>query len=414
MLGKRKVLRLLVGLSLGLAFFGCVGLPRRRPPLDAPAQEQQVCKRRWRRHAVQPPVTQVPADPIPVEPLPVPPATSITTPTTTSPAPPDPLSRVPRPTGATAPPVTSPSPIAARGTPPSDPPPPLTPGLEPPPPPPTAPPSSAPQPDLPRSTPRTKVPVTPARTEVPTQPTPITPAVTNGPFAALRQLHQASTRQYARIDAYIVRLTRREFVKGKLQPEEVLLFKFRKAPLSVYLKWVGQAGRGREVVYVKGQHENKLHTLLAAGDMPFAPAGKRIALSPDSVFVRGASRHSITEAGIGTLIDHFGTLIDALERGDTRQGTLTYLGLQKRPEFIAPVEGVEWKLPPGAEEGLPRGGKRWCFVDPENHLPVLIITHDDRGQEVEYYRYDRFQYPVPLDDTDFDPDKLWGAARDQR
>ena len=73
---------------------------------------------------------------------------------------------------------------------------------------------------------------------------------------------------------------------------------------------------------------------------PFAPAGKRIALSPDSIFVRGASRHSITEAGIGTLIDAFGTLIDAQERGDTSHGTLTYLGLQKRPEFAAPVEGV--------------------------------------------------------------------------
>jgi len=258
------------------------------------------------------------------------------------------------------------------------------------------------------------VPAKPARTEVPAQPGTATPAAALSPLAAIRQLQQASARQYATIDAYIVRLTRREFVKGKLQPEEVLLFKFRKAPLSVYLKWVGPVGKGREVIYVKGQHENKIHTLLAAGDMPFAPAGKRIALSPDSVFVRGASRHAITEAGIGTLIDRFGTLLEALERGDTSQGTLTYLGLQKRPEFTAPLEGVEWKLPPGTEASLPRGGKRWCFVDPETHLPVLIVTHDERGQEVEYYRYDRFQYPVPLDDNDFDPDRLWGAGRGRR
>src|SRR5262245_41102920 len=208
MLGKRKVLRLLVGLSLGLAFVGCVGLPRRRPPLDAPAEEQQVCRRRWRRHAVQPPVTQVPADPIPVAPLPVPPATSTTTPKETSPA---------IPAAASTPPVTGPSPAAAieaprppaePARPPAEPPPPLTPELEPPPPPPTAPPSSAPPPDLPTPTPRPEVPVTPARTEGSTQPTPGSPAATNSPFAALRQLHQASARQYASIDAYIVRLTR--------------------------------------------------------------------------------------------------------------------------------------------------------------------------------------------------------------
>jgi hypothetical protein len=230
------------------------------------------------------------------------------------------------------------------------------------------------------------------------------------PLTPLRQLHQAAARQHAAMDSYIARLTRREFVKGKYQPEEVLLFKFRKEPRSVYFKWVGPVGKGREVIYVKGRYENKIHTLLAAGDMPLARAGTRIALAPDSVLVRNSSRHSITEAGIGTLIDRFGALLDALEKGDTSQGAAVYLGPQKRPEFSVPLEGVEWNLPPGLDPSLPRGGRRWCYVDSKTHLPVLILTQDERGQEVEYYRYDRFQFPVRLDDDDFDPDKLWGAG----
>ena len=48
------------------------------------------------------------------------------------------------------------------------------------------------------------------------------------------------------------------------------------------------------------------------------------------------------------------------------------------------------------------------FDAAKNHLPALVITTDDRGHEVEYYLHDRYIYPAPLDDKDFDPDVLWG------
>ena len=70
-----------------------------------------------------------------------------------------------------------------------------------------------------------------------------------------------------------------------------------------------------------------------------------------------------------------------------------------------------WVIPPGVEPQLPRGGRRWLFFDPASHLPVLMITHDNMDHEVEYYCYDRIQYPVKLDDLDFDPDKLWPTKK---
>jgi hypothetical protein len=209
------------------------------------------------------------------------------------------------------------------------------------------------------------------------------------------------------MDSYIARLTRREMVKDKMQPEEVLLFKFRKAPWSVYFKWLGKEGQGREVLYVKDRYENKIHTLLAAGDVPFVPAGKRMAVALDNVFVRSASRHPITQAGIGASVERLGGLLRALEHGDRTGGTLTGLGAVARPEFPRPLQMVEHLIPAGAEPALPRGGRRLYGFDPESALPVLVQTHDDRGQEVEYYLYDRLQYPVKLDNDDFDPDKLW-------
>ena len=41
---------------------------------------------------------------------------------------------------------------------------------------------------------------------------------------------------------------------------------------------------------------------------------------------------------------------------------------------------------------------------------MLILTYDDRNQEVEYYHYDRLIAPAALDADDFNPAKLWRDA----
>jgi hypothetical protein len=206
-------------------------------------------------------------------------------------------------------------------------------------------------------------------------------------------------------------LRRREQVNGKDHPEEVLLVKFRKNPWSIYFKWLGKEGNGREVVYVRGRYEDKIHTLLAAGDIPLMPAGKRIALAPDNALVRSSSRHSIHEAGIGTMIDRFGELVTSAERTGP-QAPFKYLGVMSRPELETPAEAVEQIIPPGDDPLLPRGGRRlWCFDSGNTKLPVLVITQDETGHEVEYYCYDRFLFPVGLDDKDFNPDELWKVSK---
>jgi hypothetical protein len=238
----------------------------------------------------------------------------------------------------------------------------------------------------------------------PSAPAPERPA---DPLTNLRKLYKQAADACAPIDSYIVRLTRREQVGGKAKPEEVMVFKFRKEPFSVYFKWIGKEGNGREVVYVKGQHDGKIYTKVAAGDSPLMAAGSRIALDPNSFLVRRASRHPISEAGISALVDGFGHSVAEAEKG---RRTMKYLGTLRRDEFDANVtlEGAEEQLTPGMDPTLPKGGTRQRYFDAASHLPVLVITRDERGQEVEYYRFDRFQYPVKLDDDDFNPDKLPG------
>jgi hypothetical protein len=230
-------------------------------------------------------------------------------------------------------------------------------------------------------------------------------------LAKLRNLHRQAFQRILTMDSYAMRLKRREVVNGKKKPEEIILVKFRKEPYSVYLKWVGAEGNQREAVFVKGRYDNKIHTKLAAGDVFLMPAGTRFSLAPDNPLVLANSRHPITEGGLGHLVDQFGTLLDALEKGDTRLGTVKNLSLLKRPEVETTVEGILQIIPPGGDPLLPKGGQRLWFFDINQYLPVLVITKDDTGQEVEFYCHDQIEYPLALDDDTFNPDKLWGTKK---
>jgi len=233
------------------------------------------------------------------------------------------------------------------------------------------------------------------------------PSVVPPPAGAadpLQELARKASERYAGIDSYIARLKRKEQVNGKDEPEEVLLVKFRKQPWSIYFKWLGPERKGREATYVKGMYESKLHTLLASGDMPLMPAGKKIALDPDGMLVRNRSRHHITSAGIGHLVDQFSGLVQTRDPNGRVQ--VRYLGAQKRPEYETPLEGIEQTIPPGSEEAMLGGGRRFIYFDPTNGLPVLVTTYDKNGHQVEYYCWDRIQFPVKLDNKDFDPEQM--------
>jgi len=192
--------------------------------------------------------------------------------------------------------------------------------------------------------------------------------------------------------------------------EEVLCFYARKQPWSVRFTWLAGEGEGREVFYVKGQYENKIHVVLAAADVPLLPAGHKMALSLDSPLVKKASRTPITEAGIGPMIDRFGRVLDAADRGDFHLGRVTVLGVQERPDYGTPLLMVEERLPANADPDVPRGGRWLLGIHPEQHLPVLSVLYDNTGNEVDYYRFDRLQLDVHLNDTDFDPGPMGRRA----
>lgn len=247
------------------------------------------------------------------------------------------------------------------------------------------------------------------------QPNPAQPPSTSGPtadnsnLAALKKLLQTASDKWKAVDTYEARMTRREVVNGTAGQTEEVLLQFRKEPMSVYMRNVGDAGKGREVLYNPSKFGDKMHIVTGAGD---GFAGLKVTRTPDDPSVRARSRHTIREAGFGTTIGSFAALVAGMESGKLPADATKYVGIVKRPEYgELPLALVEQAVRPGAES-LAGGGVRQWFFDakpdsPSYGLPVLVILYEHpKAREIEYYCVKQFRGPAGLTDANFSPARL--------
>ncbi|NBU77090.1 MAG: hypothetical protein EBS30_18065, partial [Planctomycetes bacterium] len=121
------------------------------------------------------------------------------------------------------------------------------------------------------------------------------------------------------------------------------------------------------------------------------------------------TRYTIVDTGYGGAVLRYKKNIEDWQRGALPQTNVKGLGLVNRPEFAARQGAVELTFPAGYDTHFPRGARRLICFSMETGLPTILTTWDENGQELEYYRFDRC-FPVPLDEADFDADRLWLPA----
>jgi hypothetical protein len=234
-----------------------------------------------------------------------------------------------------------------------------------------------------------------------------------GHVAEVKKLVEAAEAKWKTVDCYEATVTRRELAPNKKMTEDVVLHRFRKEPMAVYIKNLGESGKGREILYYPSKHEDKIHSIIGKGDENFLlKAGDRApAVSPDMPLVKSKTRYSIREAGHGTPIARLGGWITKLEAGKIPAENLNYLGEVKRKEYPYPLLGVELKLRPNDDPLMPHGGTRQWFFDPKREspshaFPVLITATEPNEREVEYYLFEKMNFTVRFSDADFDPARL--------
>jgi hypothetical protein len=238
------------------------------------------------------------------------------------------------------------------------------------------------------------------------------PAPSPAPVVAIdmRAMIRETAKKYEKIPDYEARLTKREVVKGKAMPGEEMIFRYRKEPHSVYMFVTSDNGKGREILYVKGQNNGKMIVVTGKGDNALVGVGAKFTFDPEDPLATSKTRNRVANAGFGRTFGVLERFYDEDASGKRQAGTIRALGEVERPEYAKPMLGLEIVMVAGDDPNLPKGGKRKYFFDNDPNsasfgFPVLIITYENE-KEVEYYCFDRFKMPANFAESDFSADKV--------
>ena len=186
---------------------------------------------------------------------------------------------------------------------------------------------------------------------------------------------QEARKNFAQVQDYTCTLIKRENLRSN--PEEnIIQAKFRTQPYSVSMRWLTpRKFSGQEVCFCEGRNANKLR-VHAKGIKKLAGF---VSVSMDDPRLAECSRHSIYDAGIGSLIEQSARQWEADRKlGSTEVNIAEYnfnnrrclrvetIHTQRRPEFATyrnvvyldketklPVRGeiYSWPVPGGSPDG---------------------------------------------------------------
>lgn len=185
--------------------------------------------------------------------------------------------------------------------------------------------------------------------------------------------------------------TKQERIGGKLRETETMFLKYRAEPFSIYVKWMEEPHKGREVIYVEGRDENKavLHEYVG-------PLNVNLKVDPNGTEARKRTLRPVTDAGIRNATKSLLNVSErARQRGDMRLVTVgaekldgrdvlvLCRFLEKRDDYFVYATVI--------------------YIDPEQMLPIKVIGYDWNHQLSWIYTSSDVKSDVKLTDKDFDP-----------
>jgi hypothetical protein len=222
---------------------------------------------------------------------------------------------------------------------------------------------------------------------------------TASPMDEPLRLIAEARKSFQSIKDYTCIFVKREHIGGTLQPENQINMKVRNQPFSVYLKWLAPRSQvGQEACYVAGKNNG----MMRARSPGVLGAVGWVSLDPKDPRVRQNSRHSITEAGIGNLIERFANRWEVERKAGLTQVRINDFEFAKRR--CTRVETIHPE----------NGGKQFqtyrnvLYFDKETNLPIRIEAYDwpkqggnPDGELLEVYSYVNLRFNVELGDEAF-------------
>ena len=206
-------------------------------------------------------------------------------------------------------------------------------------------------------------------------------------YVKVRSLLSNAKLRVDSLSDYTLTLTSQERVGGKLLPETTMFVKFKR-PFSVYMKNLTGKQKDREIIYVKGQNNNRMIVSRVA-----LLGGLSTKISPDNTLVKRESRHSITEAGLPNTVNRMMAILDT-EEGAACRPTVTYLG----EDYCSSKKVIRARI-----ENSTYAPKTEIALDASTLFPASITSYNADGSLLESYTYRDIKTNVGLTDADFDP-----------
>jgi hypothetical protein len=215
---------------------------------------------------------------------------------------------------------------------------------------------------------------------------------------ALRLIAEAR-RSYQNVRDYSCLFVKRERIQGQLQPETLILMNVRTEPFSVYLRWQSPRSMvGQEACYVAGKNNG----MMRARSSGLLGAVGFVSVDPRDPRAMQHNRHSITEAGIGNLIERSARRWESERRLGKTQVRISDYEYNKRK--CTRVETTH----PGSTPGQFYAYRSVIYFDKETNLPVRFEAYDwpraggpADGELLESYSYANLRLNVGLDDEVF-------------
>lgn len=216
--------------------------------------------------------------------------------------------------------------------------------------------------------------------------------------SALRLIADAQ-QSYVRTADYMCQLRKREVIRNQLQAENVIAMRVRTKPFSVYLRWQGPGNlAGQEACYVAGKNNGlmRVHSSGLLRTVGF------VSMDPHDPRCLENSRHAITEAGIGNLIERYGKRWQAESRLNRTQVRLAQYDFDKRR--CTRVETIH----PDNRDNQFSFYRSLIYFDQSTHLPIRVENYDwpraggdPNGTLVESYSYVDLRLNVGLPESTF-------------
>lgn len=196
----------------------------------------------------------------------------------------------------------------------------------------------------------------------------------------------------AQVEDYKAIFHKQERIEGKLKEEVTVLFKFKK-PFKVYMKWIKDPHKGRELLYVEGWNKN--HMMVHESGITGIVT---VNLNPRGSLAMEGNRHPITDSGLDHLMKVIG---DNVRRG-IRNSELEFKEMEKETVYGRRTQRVEIILPRNKTRGY------YCYrarfsLDLEKKVLIKVEIYDWDNNLVENYGYEDLKLNVSLTDTDFSP-----------